>query len=326
MMIAVTGASGHIGANLVRSLLKEKGQVRALVHQNTEGIQGLDIEKVRGELGDLSFLCKAFSGVEVVYHLAALSSAVPDWLKAEAVNIVGTRNVVEACLKCDVRRLVHFSSVQALVQKPLNIPLTETRPLAESEDYLIFERSKALGEREVRQGIERGLDAIILNPTGVIGPFDYRLSYFGDFILAILRGRLPALIEGGYDWVDARDVAWAAVRAEKLAPVGAKYIISGTWASVRDLAKLSENITGVPASRLIIPGWIARSGAPVAAAFSQISRNQTSYAGFLMRAFTMYNRQVSHERAARELDYKPRPLPETLADTFKWLQTTGILY
>jgi dihydroflavonol-4-reductase len=326
MIIAVTGASGHIGANLVRSLIQEKRQVRALVHQNTEGIEGLDIEKVRGELEDINFLCKAFSGVEVVYHLAAFaSSSVNDWKKAEAVNVVGTRNVVEACLQCDVSRLIHFSSVQALVQKPLNIPIDETRSLAEQEDHLPAERSKALAEREVRQGIERGLDAIILNPTGVLGPFDYHRSYFGEFILAIFRGQFPALIEGGFDWVDARDVVSAAIRAENLAPVGAKYLISGNWVSLRDLARQCEKITGSPAPRLVIPEWVARSGAPVARAFSQISRNQTSYAGFLMRAFASYNHQVSHERATRELNYKPRPLHETLADTFNWFQKTGIL-
>ena len=230
MIVAVTGATGHIGVNLVRALLKEKRQVRALVHSNRQGLDGLDVELVQGDVGDPYSLYRAFAGADVVYHLAAIISlSMNDWPAVEAVNVIGTRNVVEACLKCGVRRLVHFSSVHALVQEPFHIPVDELRPLVDNQGCPPYDRSKAAGEREVRQGIEQGLDAVILNPTAVIGPYDYRLSHFGEALLAMARGKLPALVQGGFNWVDVRDVVAGAISAEERAPIGAKYLFSGNY-------------------------------------------------------------------------------------------------
>ena len=232
---------------------------------------------------------------------------------------------VEACLTCGVRRLVHFSSIHGLIQEPMDTPVDESRPLVHSKDCPPYDRSKASSEREVRQGIEQGLDAIIINPTAVIGPHDYQLSHFGEFLLALARGRLPALIEGGFDWVDARDIALGAINAEERAPQGAKYLLSGSWASVRDLAKLTEEITGTPSPRLILPTWLARTGTPVMTAFNQVTRNRQIYTSVSVRALSQCNHRISHERAARELSYNPRPLRDTLVDTFHWFQETGIL-
>ena len=220
MLTAVTDASGHIGANLVRALLKEGRPVRALVNTDRKALNNLNVETVQCDVCDPYSLYRAFAGADVVYHLATtIALSMNDWPAVEAVNVTGTRNVVDACLKCGVRRLVHFSSIHALLQEPLNSPVNELRPLVDSEDCPPYDRSKAAGEREVRQGIEQGLDAIILNPTGVIGPHDYKLSYFGEVLLAMAQGKLPALVEGGFDWVDARDVVQGALRAEERAPI-----------------------------------------------------------------------------------------------------------
>jgi dihydroflavonol-4-reductase len=195
MIVAVTGANGHIGANLVRALLKAKRPVRALVHNGHQALEGLDIESVSGDVSDVNSLCRAFAGVDTVFHLAAfISLSMNDWPRVEAVNVNGTRNVVEACLKNGVRRLVHFSSIEAMIQEPLNKPVDEQRPLVDSPNYPPYDRSKAASEREVRQGIEQGLDAVILNPTAVIGPHDFRMSHLGETLLAMARGKLPALV------------------------------------------------------------------------------------------------------------------------------------
>jgi dihydroflavonol-4-reductase len=326
MIVAVTGANGHIGANLVRALLKEKRPVRALVHNSRQALEGLDIELLNGDVGDVNSLHRAFAGVEVVYHLAAfISLSMNDWPIVEAVNVNGTRNVVEACLKNGVRRLVHFSSIDAMIQEPLNKPVDEQRPLVDSQHYPPYDRSKAASEREVRQGIEQGLDAVILNPTAVIGPHDFRLSHLGETLLAMARGKLPALVEGGFNWVDVRDVVGGALNAEKSAPVGAKYLLSGHWATVCDLAKITEEILGVPAPRFVCPAWLARTSAPAVTVFNQLTRSRQIYTSVSIRALTNCNHKISHERATRELGYHPRPLRETLSDTFRWFQITGLL-
>jgi dihydroflavonol-4-reductase len=326
MIVAVTGATGHIGANLVRALLKQRKEVRVLVHNNKQALEKLDIEIIQGNVSDPYSLYRAFSGAEVVFHLAAIISlSMNNWPEVETVNVIGTRNVVEACLKCNVRRLVHFSSIHALVQEPMSDPVDELRSLVDSQGCPPYDRSKAASEMEVRQGIEQGLDAIILNPTAIIGPYDYQPSHFGEALLALAHGKLPALIEGGFDWVDVRDVVQGAIQAEALAPIGAKYLLSGNYATVRDLGKLVEEITGTPAPRVIAPTWLARAGAPALTAFNQLTRNRQLFTTVTIRALTNCNPKISHERATRELNYHPRPLRDTLQDTFRWFEETGQL-
>jgi dihydroflavonol-4-reductase len=326
MIVAVTGASGHIGANLVRTLQKGGRTVRALVHNDQKALDGLNIETVKGDISDPYSLAKAFSGAEVVYHLAAtISLSMNDWPAVEAVNVTGTHNVVEACLTCGVRRLVHFSSIHAMMQEPLNEPLDERRALVDSQGSPPYDRSKSAGEREVREGIEQGLDAVILNPTSVIGPDDYQLSHMGTVLLALAQGKLPALVEGGFDWVDVRDVVNAAITAEEKAPLAAKYMLSGNYATICELAALTEKILGTTAPRFVCPTWLARTGAPVVTVFNQIRRNRPLFTDVSIRALTHCNHNISHDRAARELDYNPRPLSVTLKDTFRWFETQGLL-
>jgi dihydroflavonol-4-reductase len=326
MIVAVTGANGHLGANLVRELLKENKTTRALVNINRKALDGLKVEVVQADIRDPYSLQKAFSGVDVVYHLAALISiAVDDWREIEAVNVTGTRNVVEACFKCGVKRLIHFSSIHAIDQTPMEKAVDEKRPLVDSRTCPPYDRSKAAAEREVRQGIEHGLDGVILNPTAVIGPNDFQLSHLGAAILAFAQGKMPALVEGGFNWVDARDVVMAAIKAEEKAPTGAKYILSGHWASVVELAQITEDITGVPKPRFVVPVWLARSSAPVVTAFNQITKSRPLYTRDSMRALNSCNRNIGHERATRELDFHPRPLRDTLADTIRWFQDNGML-
>ncbi|MBN2463050.1 MAG: NAD-dependent epimerase/dehydratase family protein [Dehalococcoidia bacterium] len=319
----VTGATGHIGANLVRALLAQGRPVRALFHLNRRAVDGLEVEIAKGDVCDLESLCRAFDGAEVVYHLAArISLSMGDWPLLDAVNIAGTRNVVEACIQCGVRRLVHFSSIHALIQEPLDVPVDESRSMVESRRCPSYDRSKAAGEKEVRKGIERGLDAVIINPTGVIGPYDFEPSHFGAALVAIACRKLPVLVGGGFDWVDARDVVTGAMRVEEYAPTGAKYILSGHWVSVADLAALVEGLTGAPTSRLVCPLWLAHVGAPFTVAFARLTGGRPFYTSDSLRALKS-NRNISHERASRDLGYNPRPFRETIVDTLRWFEENG---
>jgi dihydroflavonol-4-reductase len=324
-MIVVTGASGHAGANLVPALLAQGRPIRALVHLDRRSVEGLDVEVVQGNICDLESLVKAFKNAEVVYHLAAyISISRDEWPLLEAVNVIGTRNVVEACLRCGVRRLVHFSTIHTMAQESAAIPVSESSALVASRRYPPYDRSKAAAEKEVLKGIEKGLDAIIISPTAIIGPHDYRPSHFGEALLRMANGRLPALVAGGFDWVDVRDVVQGAMRAEERAPAGAKYILSGHWVSVRDVAKLVETITGVPASGFVCPLWLAHVGAPFIAAFDRLAGRRPLYTSVSLQALRD-NREISHQKATEELDYHPRPFEETLTDTLRWFEESGQL-
>jgi len=324
-MIVVTGAAGHVGANLVPALLARGRKVRVLVHADRRAFQGLDVEVMPGDIRDPESLVDAFKNAEVVYHLAArISIFQHDWPLLEAVNVTGTRNVVEACLRCGVRRLVHFSTIHSIARSTGEGTVDELESLVESRRYPAYDRSKAAAEKEVCQGVERGLDAVIISPTGIIGPNDYKPSHFGDALLRLANGRLPSLVSGGFDWVDVRDVVRGAVRAEEKAPAGAKYILSGHWVSLREVAGLVARITGVPAPGFVCPMWLAQVGAPFISAFDRLAGRRPLYTSVSLQALRD-NRDISHQKATGELDYQPRPFKETLIDTLRWFEENGQL-
>jgi len=324
MTTVVTGASGHVGTNLVRALIDKNRPVRALVHEHNKSLEGLPVEIAFGDVLDFDSLCRAFQGAEVVYHLAArISISMDDWPLLEAVNVNGTRNVIQACISCGVRRLVYFSSIHAFEQEPLDVPIDESRPLAEY-DSIPYTRSKALACKEILSGIERRLDAIIISPTAIAGPNDYQLSHFGQVLLSLARGKLPALVTGGFDWVDVRDVVETAIRAEEQAPCGAHYLLSGHWVSLCEVASLVTDITGVPAPRLVLPLWLVRLTAPIITAFDRITGRRPLYTSAAIKILYS-NRKISHDRATRDLDYQPRPFRETIIDTLRWFEETGQL-
>jgi len=352
-VVVVTGAAGHLGATLVRELQARGQEVRALVHRDRRALDGLDAQIVSGDVTDEDSLQCAFAGADMVYHTAAyISISTGEQQRLREVNVLGTRNVVEACLRCGVRRLVHISSIEVLEGEPLSIPVDESRPLIQSRAYSrarageglgtavpkgllswtkpcglqrdssSYARSKAAGERQVRQGVARGLDVVILYPSAIIGPGDYRQGFPNAGLLAICEGRLWALVEGGFNWVDVRDVAEGALRAGERAKAGAKYILSGHWASLHDLAELAREITGVPVPRLVFPMWVARIGAPFVAAACRLAGRRPLYTSAALQPLEG-NGDISHARATRELGYQPRPLRETVVDTLQWFEDRG---
>ncbi|GAP15767.1 nucleoside-diphosphate-sugar epimerase [Longilinea arvoryzae] len=331
-IVLVTGASGLVGANLTRALLKQGRDVRALVHEDRRALEGLEVEAVQADIRDLEALERALAGVDVVYHLAgSISLEMDSGPEMEAVNAMGTRNVVSACLRCGVRRLVHFSSIDALSPQPYDVRVDETRPLidedrsaAEFERISPYQRSKAQSEREVHAGIDRGLDAVILRPTAIFGPNDFKPSFIGQALIQLARGRIPALVRGGFDWVDVRDVVMGALRAEQIAPTGAHYLLGGHWQSIREVAERVAAVTGQPAPRFNVPIELADAFAPVMLKMAHFNGTHPIYTKVTLDALRG-NRQVNCARATRDLGYTARPLDETVRDTLNWFHEHGYL-
>jgi dihydroflavonol-4-reductase len=324
MLTVVTGASGHIGGNLVRALLEQGRRLRVTVRQDTRAIDGLQVVRVPADVLDPASLRRAFEGAEVVFHLAAVISITGDPAGTmQQTNIDGVRNVVEACLACGVRRLIHFSSIHALSHRPEAEPIDETRSFADG-DAMAYDRTKAGGEQEVHRAVERGLDAVIVNPTAVIGPYDYKPSPVGQVLLDLYQRNFPALVAGGFDWVDVRDVVAGALAAEERGRTGERYLLSGKWASVADLARVVQEVTGVPAPRFVSPMWLARIGAPFVVAFNRVLGRRPLYTSSSLRALRCH-RDVTSEKAKSELCYSSRPLRETVEDTIDWFESAGML-
>jgi dihydroflavonol-4-reductase len=325
--LLVTGASGLVGANLVRTLLEQGRNVCALVHEDLRALVGLDVETISADVRDQAALERAMTGVEVVYHLAgSISLEMDSGAEMKAINTLGTYNVVAICLKCGVRRLLHFSSVDALRQDPLDQPLDENRPLVDenrsdeaSAHIPPYDLSKAQGEREVLAGITRGLDAVIVRPTAMLGPYDFKPSYLGQALIQLAHGNIPALVSGGFDWVDVRDVVAGAIRAEQVATSGACFMLSGNWHTIREVAELVAAFTNQAAPFFTVPIWLADAFAPLMVKLARFNGTQPIYTRVTLNALRN-NRHVSSARAVRELGYNARPLTETVCDTLSWFQ------
>ena len=318
--VAVTGASGHLGANLVRELLDRGYRVVALIRQSSPALEGLDVVKVHGDILDPASLRRAFAGVGQVYHLAAhISIESGDKDKLQRINVDGTRHVLEACQVTGVSTLIHFSSIHALELEPMDRPVSEDNPLLGEQrghgaDY---DYSKARADRLVRQNHSEALGTRIIYPTAVLGPNDFKLSLFGQAIIKMATGRLPALVAGGFDWVDARDVAWGAVEAAEKGNDRDRFLLSGHYLSLSDVAAVISELTGVSAPAYTCPAWLAGHFAPLMGAWSRITGKAPLYTRASLAALST-NKAMSHQRAGRVLGYAPRPFSRSMEDSLKF--------
>ena len=321
-MVVVTGATGHIGNVLVRELLSrgEKVQVVVLPSDDITPLNGLEVKIVEGDVRNLDSLKQAFKVSDVVYHLAgvvSISSGKGELL--HQINVVGTRNVVEACLKTHVRRLIFTSSVHALMEPPHGIVIDETLPYEPEKVLGDYAKSKASASLEVLKGVERGLDAVIVCPTGVIGPYDYRVSETGQLIINIITRRLKGYVDGAYDFVDVRDAVTGLTLACEKGRTGESYILSGEQITVRELLLIIGELTGVKPPSFKVPAWLARTAGKIAPLYYRLIKARPLLTAYSVEVLTS-NSVISSEKARRELGYSSRPIKESIADAIRWFR------
>ena len=319
-MILVTGATGHVGNVLVRQLLARGAQVRALVlpGEDAPSLQGLEVERVEGDVLDPTTLERAMDGVEVVYHLAGVISILPgseDIMRR--VNVEGVRNVVNAALKVGVRRLVHISSIHAFKRVPSGITLDETVPFAPDSPAGAYDRTKAEGTLAVLQAVRQGLDAVIVCPTGVIGPHDYLTSEMGQTILDFAKRKLHFLVDGAYDFVDVRDVAQGLILAREKGRPGEVYILSGARVKLVQLKKVVQEVVGVRSPAVVLPFGLAHLVATLSERFYRWTGATPRLTRYALRT-VQESSDFRCDKARRELGYTPRPLRDSIADTLAW--------
>ena len=326
-MIVVTGATGHIGNVLIRELLARGERVRAIIPplEDTTSLEGLKIERVEGDIQNVNSLTQAFSGADVVYHLAAVISILVGNAKLlYQVNVMGTRNVVKACLKSHVPRLIYTSSIHARVEPPLGTVIDETMPFTPERIIDKYGKSKSLATLEALAGIKKGLDVVVVCPSGVIGPYDFRPSEMGQLLIDFARRKLKTYVDGAYDFVDVRDVARGHILAFEKGKTGESYILSGERITVAELMLALEELTGVKAPRYKMPFWLARVMVIFAPLYYRLSGAKPRFTSDSIRILRS-NSLISSQKARRELGYSPRPIRESIADTIQWLKETGRL-
>jgi len=319
-MILVTGATGHIGNVLIRKLVEKGEKVRALVWrgEDTTPIEDLDVERVEGDVLDPDSLKTALKGVEKVFHLAGIISIMPgtDSL-VRRVNVEGTRNMLAAARQAGVKRLVYTSSIHAIRRAPNGVLIDESLPFDPDNPYGAYDCSKAMASLEVQKAALEGLDAVIVCPTGVIGPYDYRRSEMGSVIHDAAEGKPSPYVDGAYDFVDVRDVADGLILAGDKGKKGESYILSGQRISVRYLLETVREATGQAFTRIKIPLFMAQFAAMFTPAYYRWSKSKPRFTPYSLEVLQS-NSHISHTKATRELGYHPRTLYESIADTARW--------
>lgn len=320
----VTGAGGHVGTNLVRSLLAAGREVRAVDTREPVDLVGLGARWVPADVRDRRALRIAFSDAEVVFHLAAVISVVGGMGGlVSSVNVDGVAACAHAALDAGVPRFVHCSSIHAFdLEACRGTTVTEGSPRSTRPSLPAYDRSKAAGEAALRLVVAEGLDAVILNPSGVIGPRDEGPSRMGALLLAAARGRLPATVQGDFDWVDVRDVVDALLVAETTGDTGENYIVGGHSADLATLAAWAAAAAGGRRPRADLPLWFARLWAPGASFVARRSQNPLLYTWDSLHAVGSRPR-VDHSRAAGVLGHHPRPLRDTVDDLVTFFADQG---
>jgi len=327
MRVAITGASGLLGGNLAAELAAAGHQVAAIRRAGTRTahLEDLAIEWHDAELGSTAAMARAFAGAACVFHCAAqvgVARAVTPAMTA--ANVTGTANVIEAVISAGVPRLVHTSSVVAVGLSTDGRPCDETARWNFDTERMVdaYALTKHLAENVVRGAADR-VDAVIVNPTYMLGPRDARPSS-GRLIVDVVRGRVPGWTPGYNNFVDVRDVARGMIAAWQRGRRGERYILAGHDMTYGDVMRRIAEAAGTRPPRLRVPraaAWlfgmwgdlVERSGRePV------VNSTQIRY------AYTDRFRFKS-DKATGELGYRCGPLEPALRDAIAWFRGHGML-
>lgn len=320
MKALVTGGTGFVGAHVVRAALRHGRQVRCLVRATSraDNLEGLDVERVVGDLADPPSLQRAFGGVAEAYHCAAdyrLGARDPEALYR--TNVEGTRNLLRAAGEAGVGRVVYTSSVATLGRAANGTPADESTPVRLRDMIGHYKRSKFLAERVADEAVAEGVPVVIVNPSSPIGELDIRPTPTGRIIVDFLQRRLPAYVDTGLNLVDVRDVAEGHLLAAERGQIGARYILGGRNMTLREiLAELAE-LTGLPAPRLRLPHWVPAAAARLEAARVRLGGGEPRVTpeAVRMSRHTMY---FDASRAVRELGMPQGSVRDALRRAVEW--------
>jgi 3beta-hydroxysteroid-4beta-carboxylate 3-dehydrogenase (decarboxylating) len=320
MRVLVTGGSGHLGANLVRRLLDEGQQVRALERRGGSGdaMAGLDVEMAWGDLRDPAAVRAAVRGCQRVYHCAAkVSSAEGQQREIYASNVLGTRHLLRAALDEGVERVVVTGSFSAVGHDPAR-PSDETVPVDPFGRLLPYQRSKVAVEHECLKAVVDGLDVVIATSCAILGPHDYKPSRMGQLLLDFARGRLRAYVPGGFEFVATRDIVQGHRLAMDKGRPGQKYIFSTAFQTVDELMTIYEGVTGRRRPRLRLPGPVM-SGLAEAVNFLVMRLApdvEPRFTPGAVRILRMH-RRADIAKARTELGYQPGSIEDAVREAYE---------
>lgn len=328
MKALVLGASGLLGANLVRALVAQGDEVRAFLRPSSQArtLEGIPVQQVRGDLDDPNSLARACDGVHVVYQAGAYYP--PQTLPVDLATsraLSQTKNLLDAVRQTSVSRLVFGSTFTTIGFPPEpNRLADETCPFVTAYQNNPYLMAKAAMEEAVLRGAKEGVPAVVVNPGNFFGPYDSRPSS-GTLILMIAKRQMLGYIQGPVNVIDVRDVAVGMIRAATRGRVGERYILGNWNTTQKDLNELIAREAGVRAPLFPVPFQLARYGSKLGDwAFRTMLRKPAPIPGFFVEMLR-HAQQYDCSKAIRELDYPRSPVEGAIRDALAWFKANGYL-
>lgn len=318
--VAVTGASGHLGNVIVRKLLKQGIPVRALIHKDVQALEGLNVVRIHGDIQNIDTLRTLCKGCKTLYHCAAHISIVSyEKRKLHDVNVKGTQNVIKVALENDMK-LAYISSVEAVGKQHEGVH-TEEDGFSPKDTLIDYGKSKALAALDVITATQsENLNAVILCPAGIAGPFEFGTSKVGRMVRDFVSKKLPAGIKkGGFCFVDVRDVANAAIAAVDRGTRGSHYIVSSEYMENNALLRIMSEHTNIPMPKFYISTRILKYIAPFIELWGLVSMKEPLFSSGVARILES-RLNITSIRLESELGIRPRPLAQSLIDQIAWYE------
>jgi dihydroflavonol-4-reductase len=329
MTTLVTGATGFVGAAVLRRLAEAGHNVRVLVRPISDrlNLANVDCEIVTGDLTEPDSLKRAVRKCEAVFHVAAdYRIWVPDREKMNRVNVQGTIDLILAAAAAGVSRIVYTSSVATLRLGDNGLPADEESQAELSDMIGAYKQSKFLAEREVKRLVtDAAIPVIIVKPTAPFGPGDVKPTPTGRMVVEAASGRMPAYVNTGLNVVHVDDVADGHLRAYEKGAVGESYILGGENKTLQWILATVAELTGQRPPRICLPHWFIT---PIAYIWEGVTRMSGSGEPMMTVDSVRMSRKFmyfSSEKACRELGYSPRPAIEALRDEIEWFYKHGYL-
>lgn len=316
MKVIVTGASGFLGNVLCRALHKNNYEVTALAldAKSAASLQDLPIKKLDVNLLDKNAVSDIFSGQDIVFHLASLISILPDKNKSmHALNVDVVAHLAELALAANVSRFIHVSSIHAFHRFPADKIIDENRALALTDDEFDYDKTKALGELAFLDVVKKGLNGVIVNPTCFIGPYDFEPSLMGNAVNNFFQQKIIPTLDGGFNFLDVRDVAQTLINTIKQGQTGERYLLAGEWISMTDMINLIVKLRGVSGIKIKIPTGFLRMQATILEWYAKLFDKKIPFSTQSL-GHLKFHRFIDDKKARQILNHQTRPLIETLKD------------
>jgi len=323
-ILIITGASGHVGKTIIQQLRSSKVEIRALVHaSHPECVDTDNLKYYKGDISKLEDIEPMFLNAEnrnvFVIHSAAYIDISSKKLtkKLKAVNVTGTINAIRMSKKYAITKFIFVSSVDAFL--PQNKLVHSSDILCTEKDKGGYSISKALGTKIVREEIVNNhFPGVIVYPSAIIGPNDTGRNHMIQLITDYLGKKIPAVIKGGYDIVDVRDVAKGIIDSLDC-PTGSELFLTGKFYSLKEYVDTVQRLSHRGKSLKALPIWIAKLGLPFLQLAAKVKRTPPLYTSFSLNTIKYANR-FNLKSTQKLINYKPRDLNDSLKDTLKYLE------